>query len=132
MKSIFGTLRHGAVLMTCCASLASLLGGCGDGDGVLPAPVSAATAPVAAWAALASADERGKVTKTEIVAAAGNLPAYCKVVGVIAPAINYEVRMPTTAWNGRFLQQGCGGMCGGSPAGYLDTAVDALSRGYAI
>ncbi|MBT2324323.1 tannase/feruloyl esterase family alpha/beta hydrolase [Variovorax paradoxus] len=81
---------------------------------------------------MAATEERGKITKSEIVPASGGTPEYCKVLGLIAPAINYEVRLPTAGWNGRFLQQGCSGFCGSPPSNYLTSAADALARGYAV
>jgi feruloyl esterase len=37
---------------------------------------------------------------------------YCSVRGFVEPAINFEVRLPTTGWTQRYLQTGCGGLCG--------------------
>lgn len=37
--------------------------------------------------------------------------AYCEVRGTIAPAITFEVRLPPI-WTQRYLQTGCGGLCG--------------------
>lgn len=37
---------------------------------------------------------------------------FCKVTGTIAPAIGFEVNLPTERWSSRFLQLGCGGLCG--------------------
>jgi feruloyl esterase len=34
------------------------------------------------------------------------------VLGTIDPAIQFEVRLPLTVWTQRFLQTGCGGLCG--------------------
>ena len=36
---------------------------------------------------------------------------YCEVRGTIAPAITFEVRLPLI-WTQRYLQTGCGGLCG--------------------
>ena len=38
--------------------------------------------------------------------------AYCRVVGTIAPAITFEVHLPLAGWTQRYLQTGCGGLCG--------------------
>lgn len=46
------------------------------------------------------------------VAAAGDQPAYCRVLGYARPAINFELRMPASDWNGKFAAIGCGGLCG--------------------
>ena len=52
----------------------------------------------------------------------------CQVVGVVTPAINFEVWMPVTGWNGKFNGVGNGGL-----AGFInyDTMATALARGYA-
>src|SRR5918995_2278354 len=46
------------------------------------------------------------------VPAAGDLPAYCRVLGVVRPAINFEIRLPLQGWNGKFYMAGCGGVWG--------------------
>jgi feruloyl esterase len=64
------------------------------------------------------------------------LPAFCRVTGVIKPTtdseIKFEVWMPSSGWNGRFHGIGNGGFAGsisyGGPAGGLSGAV---ARGYA-
>ena len=37
---------------------------------------------------------------------------YCDVKGWIAPQTQFEVRLPTATWQGRFIHLGCGGNCG--------------------
>jgi feruloyl esterase len=46
------------------------------------------------------------------VPAKAPLPEYCRVLGYVRPAINFEIRLPTKDWNGKFLMAGCGGFCG--------------------
>ncbi|BAQ47614.1 MULTISPECIES: tannase/feruloyl esterase family alpha/beta hydrolase [Methylobacterium] len=41
----------------------------------------------------------------------GAAPA-CAVKGMLAPSIGFEVRLPTETWTQRYLQVGCGGLCG--------------------
>ncbi|MBC6461340.1 tannase/feruloyl esterase family alpha/beta hydrolase [Actinomadura sp. HBU206391] len=36
----------------------------------------------------------------------------CDVKGVIAPQIQFQVQLPTTTYRQRYLQTGCGGLCG--------------------
>lgn len=38
--------------------------------------------------------------------------AFCKVSGTIAPTIGFEVYLPIAKWTQRFVQNGCGGLCG--------------------
>ena len=46
------------------------------------------------------------------VPSAGDLPAYCRVLGFVRPAINFDIRIPISGWNGNFYEVGCGGFCG--------------------
>jgi Tannase and feruloyl esterase len=50
-------------------------------------------------------------SSTEVAAASGN-PAYCDVKGMIAPQTHFELELPVSTWQGRYLQNGCGGYCG--------------------
>jgi feruloyl esterase len=52
----------------------------------------------------------------------------CRVAGVVKPAVNFEVWMPSSGWNGKFQGVGNGGF-----AGVISYAamVTALGRGYA-
>jgi feruloyl esterase len=42
----------------------------------------------------------------------GQPAPYCRVTGYVEPAIKFEVRLPMTTWTQRFVQTGCGGLCG--------------------
>lgn len=57
-----------------------------------------------------------------------NLPAFCRVAGTVAPAIEFEVWMPEPDWNGRFHGVGLGGYLGAVNYGDL---AGALRKGYA-
>ncbi|NKB44935.1 MAG: tannase/feruloyl esterase family alpha/beta hydrolase [Alphaproteobacteria bacterium] len=70
----------------------------------------------------------GEVKKGRVIEATNDTPAYCELSGFVAPQVGFEIRLPLEGWNGRFLQQGCSGMCGKL---VLDAANDALARGYA-
>lgn len=65
-----------------------------------------------------------------VVAAASGLPEYCRVLGYIRPAINFELRLPTQTWNHKFLMAGCGGFCG-RVLNDAPNFLNALKRGYA-
>jgi Tannase and feruloyl esterase len=73
-------------------------------------------APVQSCAALASVDLTAiggpgsqVTTATETVQ---NGIAVCSVEGILAPAIGFQVLLPTETWAQRYLQVGCGGLCG--------------------
>lgn len=57
-----------------------------------------------------------------------NVPAFCRVVGRVAPAINFEVWMPAANWNGKFQGVGGGGYVGSISYGAM---AAALRQGYA-
>ena len=48
---------------------------------------------------------------------------FCTVSGTIAPAIKFEVHLPLANWTQRYLQNGCGGLCGS-----ISVAFDQASR----
>ncbi len=46
------------------------------------------------------------------VAATSTNPEYCDVQGMIAPQTHFDLKLPVSTWQGRYLQNGCGGYCG--------------------
>lgn len=58
--------------------------------------------------------------------------AYCAVSGVLPPSIGFKVYLPLKTWTQRFLQIGCGGLCGNIPerAGAADDCVPLVSGGF--
>lgn len=69
------------------------------------------------------------------VPASGDLPAYCRVLGFVRPAINFEVRLPNENWNGKFYMAGCGGFCGtldSDRPGFTNAMNFGLRRNYAV
>ncbi len=74
----------------------------------------AAVPPVRACESLAAVDlsaATGARTTQTAQRVEGAKP-YCKVSGTIAPAVRFEVRLPMQGWTQRYLQTGCGGLCG--------------------
>ncbi len=69
------------------------------------------------------------ILSASIVPADGDLPEYCRVLGYIRPAINFEIRLPTKSWNGKFFMAGCRGFCGS--VNIYDTDK-AFKRNYAV
>jgi hypothetical protein len=51
-----------------------------------------------------------KITSAKIAGSGDK--TYCAVQGVIAPKIRFELRLPIQGWTQRYLQVGCGGLCG--------------------
>jgi feruloyl esterase len=69
-----------------------------------------------------------------VVPAAAGLPEHCRILGLVRPAINFELRLPTHAWNGKFYVAGCGGFCGRLDSdlpGFTNAMNHGLRRGYA-
>jgi feruloyl esterase len=42
----------------------------------------------------------------------GQPAPYCRVLGEVDPKVKFEVRLPVSGWTQRFVQTGCGGLCG--------------------
>lgn len=57
------------------------------------------------------ADAPIHIVAAEKVTSAKPAP-YCKVTGFVEPHVSFEVRLPLTTWTQRYLQTGCGGLCG--------------------
>lgn len=55
-------------------------------------------------------------------------PPFCRFVATISPAVNFEVWLPLSNWNGKYQSVGNGGMAGS--ISYASMA-NALRRGYA-
>lgn len=69
------------------------------------------------------------------MAAKGDVPAHCRVLGTIAPKIRFDLRLPLSGWNGKFYMAGCGGYCGTliSENPLIGFAYyRALAQGYAV
>ena len=114
---------------------------------LLPTLLLSATLPTLAHAADCTALAHTALPDTTIVNATlvtagtftppygaplSGLPAFCRVSGILHPTpdsvIRFEVWMPATGWNHRFLGSGNGGFAG---AIYYNQLGDSLKRGFA-
>ena len=70
--------------------------------------------------------------QAQMVSAEGDVPAYCRVNGTLAPEIDFEVDLPN-GWNGRFYMIGNGGHAGQRPDDPFQVAAraPALAHGFA-
>ena len=60
-----------------------------------------------------SAAVGAKVHMTSATPVTDAKPApYCRVTGYVEPMVKFEVRLPMSGWTQRFVQTGCGGLCG--------------------
>ncbi len=66
-------------------------------------------------------------SSTDVKAANGN-PEYCDVQGMIAPQTHFDLQLPVSTWQGRYLQNGCGGYCG-TVSGQTFPSCDATLGG---
>ena len=67
--------------------------------------------PVTSCASLTAMGGQGN-TITQAVETTSNGIPVCSVTGRIAPEINFQVLLPLKSWSQRYLQVGCGGLCG--------------------
>ena len=123
MRIVFGVFV--VVTMTC---------------GAIPSWAQGASASLDATAtarckALESADFSGiedaptQIIGTKLVGADGKDPAYCRVQGYVAPQVGFELRLPVSNWNGKFLEVGSGGW--GGSISFLFLCDGPLRKGYA-
>jgi feruloyl esterase len=98
-----------------------------------PAPAKAATADqckaLAAHDLSKVLDAPTRVLKSMAMPAKDGVPAYCRVEGYVAPQVGIEFHLPMDGWNGKFVMQGCGGLCGNLEG--LVSCPEAVTRGYA-
>jgi hypothetical protein len=52
------------------------------------------------------------VKKYQTAGASSGAPQYCAVTGEINTYIGFEILLPISNWRQRYLQGGCGGLCG--------------------
>jgi hypothetical protein len=74
-------------------------------------------------------DAPTQVTATKVVEPAAGTPAYCQVQGYVSPQVGFELRLPLTHWNGKFMEVGCGGFCGNMD--FIFLCDNPLQKGYA-
>ena len=110
-------VTHAAALAAMTASL--LMSACGSAT---PSVVTAQTA----CATLSGKTVGGATLTTEMIPASGSVPTYCRVKGTLAPALNFEIRLPNT-WNGKLYYAGGGGYDGVM----TELVVPPLAQGYA-
>jgi feruloyl esterase len=114
-------LTHGAALVAMTASL--LMSACGGlGNGARPSEITAQRV----CSTLSGKTVGGATLTTEMIPAGGAVPTYCKVKGTLAPALNFEIRLPDS-WNGKLYYAGGGGYDGVM----TDVVVTPIAQGYA-
>jgi feruloyl esterase len=76
--------------------------------------------------------EGSRITKVEETSVDG--VGVCSVQGILAPSIGFEVRLPTETWTQRYLQVGCGGLCGNIrlAAGAANGCVPLKAGGFVV
>jgi Tannase and feruloyl esterase len=73
-----------------------------------------------------------EITSATDVAASGGNPEYCNVQGLIAPQIQFDLELPVSTWQGRYLQNGCGGYCGSVTAQSFPSCDATLGGDFAM
>ncbi len=95
-------------------------------------------APVQSCEALARTDLKSvadtPATITAVERVDSSVGPFCRVAGTIKPSINFEVDLPLNGWQQRYLQTGCGGLCGNLnvQVSHAGTCAPALQGGIAI
>lgn len=119
---------------------AAVLAGCGNAQTRTSAPDRAAAAvlPVTQCRDLAKIDMTaiggsGSRVTAAVESQQGGV-AVCAVDVTLAPTIGLKVMLPTTTWSRRYLQVGCGGLCGrvSLQAGAAEGCVPLAAGGFVI
>jgi feruloyl esterase len=137
--TIFARRRSGITTLAVVALLSLMLGPVRAGPSET-APRSAVLGAVAVQAAMSCSDLRSLnfllieeaptvLRSASVVAASAGSPEYCRVTGYVWPQVSFELRLPTTTWNGRYFQTGGGGFGGSIP---INSCADALSMDFAV
>ena len=109
------------------AAFLLLLGLMGIGSpataGILPAVV-----PATSCQSLRGFDPKLSGYPTQITDAR-EVGGQCRVQGIVSPQIRFEVRLPLKGWTQRYLQTGCGGLCGNLQIAAPQRDCPALQRG---
>ena len=58
------------------------------------------------------AGQKIQITEHQTASASAGAPVYCAVTGHINTYIGFEILLPVSTWRQRYLQIGCGGLCG--------------------
>ena len=74
-------------------------------------------------------DTSTQVTVTKVVEPVASAPSYCQVQGYVSPQVGFELRLPLTHWNGKFVEVGCGAFCG--DLDFIFLCDIPLRKGYA-
>ncbi len=95
--------------------------------------------PRASCASLAGVDltaigGTGSRVASAVAASGAEGHAVCAVTGTLAPAITFRIELPTRSWTQRYLQTGCGGLCGrlGIDIGAADGCPTVAAGGFAV
>jgi feruloyl esterase len=74
-----------------------------------------------------------QVAEYQVGSYAAGDPQYCALTGDIATYIGFEILLPTTTWRQRYLQTGCGGLCGSIGISAPESSgYKALEDGYFV
>lgn len=74
-------------------------------------------------------DAPTQIIGAAVVEAKDKAHSYCRVRGYVAPQVGFELHLPVTRWNEKFIELGCGGACGTTD--HVAACEDPLLRGYA-
>ncbi len=73
-----------------------------------------------------------RITSAKVVAATDTQPEYCEVDGYVQPQVKFQLKLPTSTWQGRYLQFGCGGYCGTIARTTFPACRDAVGGDFAL
>jgi len=134
-------MRYFIKLVVAVLAAAGMAGGVATGAfGTVTRPAAGSTGRTAAAVVLApviGCDQLASINFSDVpdaptvVLSAGRVtgqgPAVCQVVGYITPQEQFVLTLPVSGYSGRYLQQGCGGLCGQDYLGLLGSGSSAAA-----
>jgi feruloyl esterase len=98
------------ILTAVVTAMLTIPAGAAGAHGAGPGP--GAIKPVMSCGDVTHVQLAGFTVQSAGVTSAGSSAPYCDVRGVIAPADTVVMRLPVRGWTQRYVQTGCGGLCG--------------------
>src|SRR2546430_13996015 len=71
-----------------------------------------------------------RVSSATVVPATASTPEFCDVKGYVATQVQFELKLPTKTWQGRYLQNGGGRLCGAVRPPTLPSRDLPTARGF--
>jgi hypothetical protein len=123
------TIRATALLLTLSAAHSWAATGSADDAAARCSSIESTQVSAELSKIFAELDVPAEVNEARPVSPGGSTPGFCQITGYVGPSVGFIFRLPLTRWNGKFINLGCGGICG--TMNHISQCDALLKRGYA-